>query len=177
MEPKLIIICGNVGTGKSALAKALADKLDYALLRFDDVMWSVSKKSMLFNTQDEFLLTLDEILNVYREMCHRAAELLKQGKSVVLESMYFPEQRKEAVEMGKKYSKHVLLVHVTCNEQEVCKRIEERKKTNPQTPGVQQYHKWRSVFENVPDAELMIDTTNLTIEQELDLILKHLHKY
>lgn len=176
MEPKLIIICGNVGTGKSTLAKVLADRLNYALLRFDDVMWSVSKKSRLFSTQDEFLLTIDEILNVYGAMRNKAAELLKQGKSVVLESMYFPDQRKDAVETGRAHAKHVLLVHVTCDEHELSKRIEKRKEINSQTPGIQQYHKWKSVFESVPDAELTIDTTNLTVEQEVDLILKHLQE-
>jgi len=174
MQPHLILICGNVGAGKSSLAEALAKRLRYFLIRFDDIVWYVFPRGKLFDKEGEFLLSVDEILHVYEIMYHIAGYLLHNGKDVVLESLYLPLQRKDALAMVKKHTNNITLIHIKCDDAVIRQRIAQRMREQPQTPGLKHYLKWRKYFTTVPEADITLDTTNLTLKESCSAILERM---
>jgi len=40
----LLVFFGNIGTGKTSLAKKVAEKLGFELIYFDKMVWQVLKK-------------------------------------------------------------------------------------------------------------------------------------
>jgi len=128
----LIIIYGNLGTGKSTLAKILSEKKGYKLIRFDEVM--LLFKDKVYRTQDnDFLLKKEDVLKVYETMHKLAKETLKQGKNVILESLYLKNQREDAKKIAKETKNEYVIIEVGCDEKEIKKRLAKRKKRSTNT--------------------------------------------
>ena len=175
----LLILFGKIGTGKSTLSENIANELGFELIRFDDIMWMVFDKDKMYGDNDEFLLSAEEKQKVYDTMHVIAKYFLKQNKSVILESVYFKEQRKQAVNIAKSLNKKYQLIEVVCDEQEIKKRLEKRKIKNAQTPGFNLYLQYNDKHlapsEKEESQHIVIDTTSKTIKEstsELVTLLK-----
>ena len=170
----LLIFFGNIGTGKSTLAKALAERLNYELVYFDKCVWHSLKKEKIYSDKDEFLLTPEEIQKVYDEMHTIARSLLKKEKNVILESVYFQKQRKEAIQIAEESDVDFRLVEVVCDEKTVEKRLKKRKKENPQTAGFRLYKEYKERFEEEVKPHIVIDTTDKTAEESAQELIERL---
>ncbi len=79
-ESKLIIVMGVSGTGKSTIAKSLAQKLNYHYLEADDFHTEQAKKSMMAN-----IPLTDELRAPWIDALINALTILYQeGKQVVM---------------------------------------------------------------------------------------------
>lgn len=161
----LLIFFGQIGTGKSTIAREIAKKLNYEFINFDNVMWLAVNKKKMYGDNDEFLLSMEETQKVYDSMHVLAKFLLQQGKNVVLESMYFKKQRGEAIQVAKDINHDYKLIEIVCDEEEVKRRVNERKKKDPQTPGFDLYLQYRNLLEKEDSEHIILDTTNKTIEE------------
>jgi uncharacterized protein len=99
-EVHLVVIGGLPGTGKTTLARGLADRLGWAVLRSDEVRKELAG---LDHAQPAGAAPFEGIYapattaEAYRELLHRAALALGQGDSVVLDATWLdPEQRDAA---------------------------------------------------------------------------------
>lgn len=172
----LLIFFGQIGTGKTSVAKEVAKKLDYEFVNFDNIVWSSLDKRKIYSDKDEFLLTLSETQQVYDSMHKKAESFLKGGKGVVLESMYFKKQRDEAIQLANKIKIPYFLIEVVCDEKVIKRRLEKRKKEDLQTAGFELYLQYRDLMEDEDSKHLLVDTSDKTIEEATDEVIEKLNQ-
>ncbi|QLD84916.1 AAA family ATPase [Natronomonas halophila] len=117
-RPELVVVCGLPGVGKSTVARAVADRLDAAVLRTDVV------RKELF---DDPKYTSEESTTVYNELLARARDRLADGESVVLDATFKTRsRRREARDIAAEVDADFRLVHVDCDTEVVERRIAAR---------------------------------------------------
>ncbi len=166
----LIIFFGNIGAGKTSLAEAFARLRGFEFICFDHMVSESVEKQMIYSADDEFLLSTGEIEKVYSDMHLKAANLIKQGRSVVLESMYFRKQREDAKSIAKTLNVPYRLVEFVCEEHETLLRLKKRKEQNPQTAGERLYRSYKEYMEPEPEAHVVLDTTGKSLMESLRLL-------
>jgi len=169
----LIIIYGNLGTGKSSLGKMLSEKKGFELIQFDKEMWKFKDK--IYTKEDDFLLEKKEILKVYENMHKLAKNMLKQSKTVILDSLYLKQQREDAKEIAKQTNNKWIIVEVSCDEKEIRKRLTKRKKEDVKTPGFKLYLEYKNLLEKEPNC-IKINTSSKNIEESYEELIKKIQK-
>lgn len=167
----LLIFFGRIGTGKTSVAEKVAEKLRYEFINWTGTKWSAVNKKKIYDDNDNFLLTTEEIQKVYDAMHEKAKSLLENGKNVVLESMYFKKQRDQAVQLTKDLGIPYILIEAICNEDEIKERLEKRKRENPQSPGFGLYLKYKDAMEKEDSEHITIDTSGKTVEQSAEEVI------
>ncbi|OBG22048.1 hypothetical protein A5765_20960 [Mycolicibacterium celeriflavum] len=97
---RLIVVGGGPGTGKSTLARALAEPLDAEVISTDDVRRQMLETGAIAGTAGAFnagLYTPANVAAVYDEVLQRADAALRSGRSVILDGTWRdPGQRERA---------------------------------------------------------------------------------
>lgn len=168
----LLIFFGNIGTGKTSLAKLLAARKKYKLIYFDNIVKQMFVE--IYDKDDNFLLSNDEIQMVYDRMHEEAKKFLNKGENVILESMYFQKQREQAIVMAKKMKMRYKIIEVTCREKVVRQRLIQRKKDEPQSPGFKLYKQYKGYLEPETNHHIIIDTSDKTLEESYIELIKQL---
>ncbi|WP_137284698.1 AAA family ATPase [Halorussus salinisoli] len=116
--PRLVVVCGLPGVGKTTVAEDISDRLDGRLLRTD-----VIRKEILSDPD----YTEEEARMVYREMFDRARESVEDGESVVLDGTFKDTvYRDHATDLSESLDADFRLVKVECAAEVVRDRIESR---------------------------------------------------
>lgn len=116
--PRLVVVCGLPGVGKSTVARAVADRLDADVLRTD-----VVRKELFENPE----YTSEETTAVYDELLARARERLADGRAVVLDATFKTRARRhEARTLAAEVDAEFRLVYVDCDSDVVERRIAAR---------------------------------------------------
>ncbi|MGB9964764.1 AAA family ATPase [Halobacterium hubeiense] len=117
-QPRVVVVCGLPGAGKTTVAERVADRLGAELLRTDVV------RTDLF---EEPAYTDAELRAVYEELFERAADAVRGGDSVVLDGTFqHREYRERARATADDLGAAATLVKVECEEDVVRERIRER---------------------------------------------------
>lgn len=90
-EPRLILVGGLPGTGKSTVATGVADELHAVLLRSDRVRKEAGQRDPRYSGAAEWeqgLYRPDTTRRTYEVLLRRARELLALGESVVLDASW-----------------------------------------------------------------------------------------
>jgi len=85
-DPRLVVVCGLPGTGKTTVARAVADRLDATRLRTD-----VVRKELVADPE----YTSDEERRVYDELVSRAGDRLADGEPVVLDGTFYRARHRD----------------------------------------------------------------------------------
>ena len=138
---RLALIGGNPGTGKSTLARAVAEDVGAQVISTDDVRRQLRESGAITGSPgvlDAGLYTPDNVATVYEEALRRAHTLLGNGQSVILDATWRdPKLRADAGILAAKT--HSALVELTCvAEVDVAaNRIKTRRAGNSDvTPGI-----------------------------------------
>lgn len=116
--PRLVVVCGLPGVGKSTVARAVADRLDADVLRTD-----VVRKELFENPE----YTSEESAAVYDELLARARERLAAGAPVVLDATFKTRtRRREARDLAEDVGAEFRLIYVDCDTDVVERRIAAR---------------------------------------------------
>ena len=87
--PRLVVVGGTIGTGKSTLAKALSDALGAVWLRTDEIRLTefvTYRHAGAGFSSGIYAPRVSEM--VYRRLIQRTGELLRQGRSVVCDGTF-----------------------------------------------------------------------------------------
>jgi uncharacterized protein len=115
-QVRLVLVGGLPGTGKSTLAGGLADELGAVLLSTDRLRKELAGHSPTDPAPAPYrtgLYAPDHTERVYRELLHRAEELLGRGESVVLDASW-TEARHRAAARDLAGRTHGRLVELRC---------------------------------------------------------------
>jgi predicted kinase len=146
----LIIVCGLPGSGKSTLSALLAEKLPAVHLNSDPI------RKRMFEKPD---YTEEEKRKVYAEMRRQAEELLKEGKNVILDATFYrKEYRGMMAGIAEEAGAKVFLIKCTLSEEEIRRRLEERKKGESVSDAdYEVYRGLKGQFEPIEGACLEVD--------------------
>ncbi len=168
----IIMVCGLLGTGKTAVSKFLLNSLkDYVRFNTDEVRRILGCKE--FDRKDT------PRVNEY--MYSRARRLISEGRGVVFDSTYkLTEARQRVYDLAKECGVDMVVIQTVCSHETAIKRISNRpskdglhKPTN-KIEDYEQYVKlWQDIFHELEDPSnshvsyLKLNTENYKIEEVL----------
>lgn len=124
---QLILIAGLPGTGKSTLAKALAERLSFVWVRSDDVRSSLFGDATQPKEGEQKLYPAEQSALSYKAMALIARHVLQCGKGVVLDATFNSEKhRKLARDTAAASGAGFHIVHCVCDEETVKRRMSQR---------------------------------------------------
>jgi len=144
----LVVVCGLPGVGKSTVSRAIADRLDAAVLRTDVV------RKELFG---EPAYTTDETAAVYDERLARARARLRTGPVVLDGTFKRRDRRADARDLAASVGSRFRLVRVDCDEAVVEERIAEREGVSD--ADIEIHRRFRDRFEPVEIDHLVVDNS------------------
>jgi putative hydrolase of the HAD superfamily len=124
--PVLVVVAGEVASGKSTVARALADRIGAETIEGDRV-----RDEMLGNVADQAALwdafTPEFEVRVYEEVLRRAGQRLASGRRVILDGC-FPQtvRRISARAAARRFGAPFLYVDCVASPDVIRRRIEER---------------------------------------------------
>ncbi|UCC90834.1 MAG: shikimate kinase [Dehalococcoidia bacterium] len=164
-----IALIGFMGTGKTAVGKALAERLDKKFIELDSLIERKAGKTIpeIFNQDGEIAFRELEI-EVTKEVAEKKNAVIACGGGVVLNKINIDRLRKES-----------LIVYLTASPKIILKRTsndtEERpllKVANP-TLTIQELLRFRKPFYERA-ADIKIDTSKLDVEAIVEQIINKL---
>jgi len=130
-KPLLLVIFGQIGTGKTYLAKHLANTIGAKLLRSDIIrkkmlgipLFSHPKKNL------EKIYSQKVTYKVYQKMLSEGLKAWKKGEFVILDATFSKEfYRKKVIEMTKKEKVPYFFIQCHASEKKILERLKEREK-------------------------------------------------
>ena len=147
----LILVCGLQGTGKTTVAKRIAEDTKSVLLSTDMI-----RKGIL----EEPGYTEKEREMIYNLLFEMAEKLLSSGNSVVLDGTFYRKKLRDRVKkIAKKAKSDFHMVEVKCSEEIIRKRMKERKKEETGSDAdFEVYRKAKKQFEPIREKHVVIRT-------------------
>jgi aminoglycoside phosphotransferase family enzyme/predicted kinase len=176
-SPWLLLCCGLMGSGKSVLAKALAQRIDLTVLSSDVMrkeLAGIEPTTPARTAYGEGIYTAERTEATYAQLLKRAECLLSQGRSVLLDASFQrTSHRTQAMQLAARTGAEFCVLECWCPEEELRRRLESRVgQGNSVSDGrwellAQQRQTFEPLFEIPPQHHLRVDTT-----QEPDLAVE-----
>lgn len=129
-HPILFITCGLIGTGKTALAQELSQKLGIPILSSDTIrkkLAGISPEEHRFEDFGKGIYSADFSHKTYSQMLAEAEEILKKGSSVILDASFRRQgEREKALSLAKRLGADFLVLECTCPEKVAAERLGKR---------------------------------------------------
>ena len=181
--PFLLICSGMVGTGKSTVAQELAQRSGFALLSSDLVRKALAGIPASEHRWERFesgMYSADFTRRTYDELFRRAKELLREGRSVILDASFRKAQEREkARALADESGAQIYVLECVCSEEEVKARLEIRllQGGSPSDGRWEIYLEQKGIVEPVAEVprfrHLVLDTT-ASSQQAVALLLEQL---
>ncbi|MCX5918889.1 MAG: AAA family ATPase [Deltaproteobacteria bacterium] len=129
-RPMLVITGGLIATGKSTLARSLAEALGWEWLRVDVLRKELAQISPLEHRFEKFhrgIYAPDFSRKTYQTLLDRARILLGGGKSVILDGSFKKQaDRTTARDLARETQADFLFIECSSSEEEIHKRLARR---------------------------------------------------
>jgi shikimate kinase len=162
-----IALIGFMGTGKTAVGKALAERLDKEFVELDSLIEQKAGKTIpeIFNRDGEVAFRELEI-EVTREVAERKNTVIACGGGVVLNEVNIERLRKECIIVYLTASPRVILKRTLSNENE-----RPLLEVSNKAQRIQELLRFRKPFYERA-ADIKIDTSKLDISSAVEQIIK-----
>lgn len=167
-----IALIGFMGTGKTSVAKVLAQKLDKAYFELDDIIVKKAGKSIpeIFNREGEVRFRELEI-EATSEVANQKNAVTACGGGIVLNKINIDHLSKENV-----------IICLTASPAEIFKRTSQGKDVRPLLNVADRLQQIKTMLANRRPlyrqaADITINTTGLTIDSVADKIIDALKEY
>jgi predicted kinase len=166
--PLLLITCGLVGTGKSLLAHGIADAHDMDVISSDVVrkeLAGIAPHDRRHESYQRGIYSRRFTQQTYKAMLDRARELLKEGRSVILDATFSQKRQREmAHRLADEAGALFFCLEATADEKVVRQRLEQRSQdaSAVSDAGWEVYEAQRATFEPITELDgwnhVVIDT-------------------
>jgi len=165
---KLAITVGMVGTGKTALARALGERLGWEVVSSDAVRKALAglpPTQHHYEAFQEGLYSPAFTRRTYEELFHRARNILLQGDSVLLDATFRSRSlREEAALLAREAEAEFFVLETLCPEEVIRERLEQRAGEASFSDAdwqvyLREKERWEEITEVPPDQHLKIDTS------------------
>lgn len=149
MRGRLVIFCGVPGSGKTTVARMVAERLEKTILIQTDAVRGMLSRPNFSGEESRF---------VYEGCMAVAKEALRNGYTVFLDGTFMREDyRNEATEKLGRYSTRIDVVYIECGLATALKRNSARRASIP-------VDRLRSIYERfeVPRRAIRIDSARLS---------------
>jgi aminoglycoside phosphotransferase family enzyme/predicted kinase len=155
-RPMLWVVCGMVASGKSTIARALADSLCISVLRSDVVRQRLFETTSLKSGVVDFgegVYSPEATSMTYGQLLLQAQAQIDQGRSVVLDATFSRKnQRREILRLADEMRAAVVFVECTCSEATARKRLQARAHTHSVSDArIDHLNKLKAAFETLDD--------------------------
>jgi predicted kinase len=120
-----VVMCGLPGSGKSYWAGKLAKELGAEMFSSDQIREQMFGTTRFSSAGDEIIMPQSD--QAYEFMYKKAAELIKQGKKVVIDATNLKPKRTECIKLLLQATKKVVMVVVDTDRKVIEKRMQARK--------------------------------------------------
>ncbi len=131
-QPKLIMVMGLPGVGKTYLAQHLAEHIHAYHLSTDIIrkeMTGMPIEKHCFEGYGKGIYTREVSAQTYQELYQRTNNFLSQGKSCIIDATFLWEKsRAEAKQIADKNHARFYIIDCTCPEKLVMQRMKKREK-------------------------------------------------
>lgn len=181
-EPLLLVVLGPMGSGKTTLARALAETLDIPTLSSDLVRKELAGigEKRHYVAFGEGIYSLEFSQKTYAELTRRALEHLKEGKSVVIEGG-FPTHKERTLplaELGRSgIEARVVFISCEASKATLIQRLQNRERQGEQVADgrVEILESQLASFEPLPvgiEAPLLRVWTERPLASQIERILE-----
>jgi aminoglycoside phosphotransferase family enzyme/predicted kinase len=184
LAPSLLITAGLVGSGKSALAQALAKRLGLVVISSDVTrkrLASIPETEHRFEEFDVGIYSPEFSRKTYNTMLSEAESILREGGSAIIDASFIKaEERLKAKRLAQELNTNFFVLECTLDEELTRKRLIERLKQGSVSDGrweifSQQRERFEPVVEVPPQNRVIIDSSqpiDRIVRQVLDIINK-----
>lgn len=129
-KPILIIFAGLTGTGKSTLARSLAEKVKIPVISSDMIRKELAGIPYTEHKYEEFesgIYKREFTDRTYAEILKRAGDILISGSSVIIDASFRKKYyRKLASDMASGFMIKLFVIETICNREDIKKRLNSR---------------------------------------------------
>ncbi len=176
-KPKLVMLCGLTGAGKSYIAQRLKEAIGAVVLSSDVIRKQLAGMNPEDRDLSEFgkgIYTPEITQRVYQELAERAYALLRDGKNVILDATFLKNEYRRAVEFRlKRLGIKPLIVLVDIDDEKALEHFKKRKEYGGVSDGRYEiYLKQKELFER-PTNCIVVDGSD-DADTNLRMILRAL---
>ncbi|MCC7078519.1 MAG: AAA family ATPase [Acidimicrobiia bacterium] len=164
-RPRIVLVGGSPGTGKTTVAEGLGRSRGWAVLRSDLVRKELCGVEPTDHTQaggfGTGLYSTETTTRTYAELARRAGTLVGLGESVVLDATWSSAEGRESIRrLGAETGAEVVELRCVCDPAEAARRVEARLRTGRDASDATAdvAARMTSEFEPWPEAHV-VDTT------------------
>lgn len=167
-RPALVVVCGLSGSGKSTVARRLADRLGFDWLRSDEIrkrLAGAAPAARLSSGYAAGAYSRESTEQTYAALLADAAARLREGAGVIVDATFAaPTYRAQARAVAASAERPVLFVECTASHDEIVRRLTQRARRPDEVSDadVAIYLRQREEFvplNEIPDSlHLVIDT-------------------
>lgn len=149
-SPRLVLVCGLPGAGKTTVAGTVVDELDAVRIRTD-----VVRKDLF----DDPTYSDAETEAVYNTVCERAATHLANGDRVVLDGTFRERSLREpALDLARDHGVDRMVLKVEADDDVVKRRIRQRE-DDASDADVSVYEHYRDRFDPIQVDHAVVDNS------------------
>jgi predicted kinase len=171
-RPLLILVCGLMGTGKSTLARALAEALSWNWVSSDILrkeMAQISPRERRYENFHQGIYAPDFSRMTYQALFDRARTFLEGGSSVILDASFKKEKdRSAALSLALQMNADFLSVECTCKDEIVRERLA-RRMHNHNQPSDGRWELFQKQKEDFEKFEGVASRRHLTLDTHFSL--------
>jgi predicted kinase len=179
----LVVTGGWIGTGKSTIARAIAEALGWEWLRTDVLRKELAQVPPLEHRFEEFhqgVYSPEFSRKTYQNLFERARNHLESGKSLILDASFNKQaDRQTARDLARETQADFLFIECQCSDEEIKKRLayRAREKSEPSDGRWELLAEQKKDYDPVEgfDADLILFlNTERPLEECLAQIFRHL---